>query len=309
VVAYQVGTYDITPFSASGGNETTTANGYTYHFYTGTSTFTVASGTRVVDVLVLAGGGGGGSYGNPGYEDGSRGGSSEFYPTPVGPGHPTGLSATGGGGGVAYNSVYNGQKDGGSGGGGAGASNAGGTAADYPAAAGYPSPVGLKQGYPGGKYATVDGAGGGGGAGAAGVKGDPGSTNMDGGIGRNIWGGDPGIPPSYGTSHPSPGRWVAGGGGGGGRYTARPGGWGGGGAGGAGGPGTPGTVNTGGGGGAGDPGSGAGHGGGGAGGMVESKYTVTSGEYTVVVGNGGASGAGGIGGAGGSGLVIIRYIT
>ena len=46
-------------FSASGGT-TATHGSYTVHRYTSSSTFTVSSGSKVVDLLLISGGGGGG---------------------------------------------------------------------------------------------------------------------------------------------------------------------------------------------------------------------------------------------------------
>ena len=107
-----------------------------------------------------------------------------------------------------------------------------------------------------------------------------------GGYGLPAFSGDTGIPPSYGTPGPGPGRYFAGGGGMGTPNTSAPdihaGGYGGGGAGGylvsgTGRHGTPGTANT-------------GSGGGGCG-----KDTYTNIE------------ANGIGGTGAAGIVIIKY--
>ena len=47
-------------FAASGGN-VTTSGGYTYHTFTSSGTFTVISGQRSANVLIVGAGGGGGS--------------------------------------------------------------------------------------------------------------------------------------------------------------------------------------------------------------------------------------------------------
>jgi hypothetical protein len=143
-----------------------------------------------------------------------------------------------------------------------------------PATAPYP----ITQGAPGG-LGPDQGGGGGGGAGNGtvgpgdGGTGDPGDgpgNAGDGGHGRVAFSGDTGIPASYGTSGPAPGRYFAGGGGGAG-YSGRlmgaapP--FGGGGAGGP--DGSSGQANTGGGG-----GGGKSSGGSGANGIVIIRYVV-----------------------------------
>lgn len=146
------------------------------------------SGPGITTIIAYGGGGGGGSY--------------EFGP----PSYPAGASSDGGsGGGKAFNpSALLGQ------------GNRTTVSAGPPAApvTGSPIPAYLQgsgevQGYPGGDEpisAVV--ASGGGGAGGAG------DANQNGGIGRAAWTNDAGIPPSYGTPGPTPGRWFAGGGGG-----------------------------------------------------------------------------------------------
>jgi len=139
---------------------------------------------------------------------------------------------------------------------------------------------GAVQGYPGfGGDNPFLTSGGGGGAGAAGV----GGPSHNGGDGRAAWTNDDGIPPSYGTPGPTPGRWFAGGGGGCSPSLAIPGG-----------------NNNG----------GAGGGGRGA---DQSPPTFVQGAVAGTVNTGGGGGGGHGSGAtyaakaGGSGIVIIRY--
>ena len=208
-----------------------------------------------------------------------------------GPGITTIIAYGGGGGGGGYDysgSAINGGNgsDGGSGGGcsttptGVVFGQGNRTTAIAPAT-GSPIPAylqgsGAVQGYPGfgGDHPFLL-SGGGGGAGAAGV----GGPTHKGGDGRAAWTNDAGIPPSYGTPGPTPGRWFAGGGGGS-ELSLAPNDNGGAGGGGRGADGSPaslqtavaGTVNTG--------------GGGGGGSSNNSTYAAK---------------------AGGPGIVIIRY--
>jgi len=286
--------------TATGGTITTPGNGYNYHFITATDMdFVVSGGDMKIDYLIIAGGGGGGSYYPGGYTSGGKGTPSVFT---ISGGTP--VTAIGGGGGIKYNQpgswpASNGGSGGGGGGGGA-----------VPAGSGenYPGPT--QQGYPGGAGGSgTDAAGGGGGAGAAGQA-SPGPPWVPGagGVGKAAFSGDTGIPPSYGTPGPGPGRWFAGGGGGGSRPAGAPGGAGGGGAGGAGAAGTNGTGGTGGGGGGGENGIGAGHGGGGAGGYVEATgYVIGPGTHDIDIGPG-HSPASPTAGNGGIGIAIIRYL-
>lgn len=152
------------------------------------------------------------------------------------------------------------------------------TASPIPASPLYnPHSPGAVQGYPGGGEGPSDvNATGGGGAG-----GQSGTPNYRfGGPGITLWTNDPGIPPSYGTSGPTPGRWFAGGGGAG-SPTASP---------------TP-TAGV----------------GGGGSGMDYAPPTTRANSDPLVPGvaNTGGGGGGGhsssAGAAGGSGIVIIRY--
>ena len=251
------GTWVAVPVSATGGTTSTPGNGYKYHFFTGPGTFSVSETGNTggtIDYILIAGGGGGGDDDAGG---GGAGGmletlgysvSATSYPISIGnggagggPGSPgsngspsTGFSQTAVGGGGGVKSATQG-KPGGSGGGRYNDSN--------PVGSGVPG-----QGYPGGinppsfsSFATGGGGAGGSGTHSGNTGDQPGG---DGGIGRAAFSGDTGIPPSYGTDGPTPGRWFAGGGAGGGRTPAASQG----GVGGGGSLGSAGTVNTGGGG-------------------------------------------------------------
>jgi hypothetical protein len=216
----------VTVISASGGNiadGVEPGNGYVYHTFTESGTFSVVgSGLTSVEVLLVASGGqGGGPMGGGGGAGGllhgdypvslgnytvsigsstlgsisaaglgQTGSNSEFFPTPVAPdpSHPTRCTAIGGGGGASYHNSYPG-KIAGSGGSG------GGTGGGYPPA---PS-AGLHglstQGDSGGLtgYGFRGGLGAGGpysasGGGGAGAVGGSGQSNSaiggDGGPGK-----------------------------------------------------------------------------------------------------------------------------
>ena len=218
---------------ATGGAVTTPGNGYRYHFLTANPHSFIITANEVsadVSYIVIGGGGSGGRYPGPGNSGG--GGGAGGYLTGTFPNmavgtYPVTIAAQtaatagqaggstvfnsltangGGGGGVTYTSTGN---PGASGGGASGASP--GVAG---AATNYPGPT--AQGYPGGT-AQPDNtgySGGGGGAGGAGGNGTP-SVSGSGGLGVVAFSGDTGIPPAYGTSGPSAGRWFAGGGAGG----------------------------------------------------------------------------------------------
>tara|TARA_R100000406_G_scaffold384_2_gene471 strand:- start:3158 stop:4306 length:1149 start_codon:yes stop_codon:yes gene_type:complete len=141
-----------------------------------------------------------------------------------------------------------------------------------------PNSPGAVQGYPAGSSQPPYDGGASGGGGAGGPSGTP--NYRFGGVGVTLWTNDPGIPPSYGTPGPTPGRWFAGGGG------------------------------------AGDPGSSAvanGGAGGGGSGMdyAPSSLRPSSNPEVPGVANTGGGGGGGhssaAGAVGGSGIVIIRY--
>lgn len=283
---------------ASGGTITYGVDGYTYHTFTGSGTFT-PSQSITADVLIVAGGGGGGGQVGGG---GGAGGvvaltsqslTAQGYSVTVGSGGAGGgypylststrgsngenssfasTSATGGGGaggyfatGYAYGNGSSGGSGGGSGGNGGTNSNTGGAA----------SPSG--QGNAGGNSASgviYYMGGGGGGAGSAGTSVTSNDTVGTGGVGTSEysqWGRTTNTGQSVGGIY----YYAGGGGGHASNNRAIPGGYGGGGAGattngGGNVAGTAGTANTGGGGG---------------------------GSRDVA------------GGAGGSGVVIVRYVS
>jgi len=286
----------ITPFSATGG-AISSVGGNTVHTFLSSANFTVLSGTRTVEYLIVAGGGGGGPIGGGGgggglitgvttvgvgtYSiviggGGNNGNGSSPYATNGSPTTALGVTALGGGGGgnhISGGSSTSG-RSGGSGGGGADNGTPGGSGT---AGQGNAGGTGI-GGIPGSQRI----GGGGGGAGAAGASGAAGGN---GGVGfqSNIDGNN----------------WFYAGGGGAGGYqssTAGNGGLGGGGGGSV----DSGTAGTGG---------GSARNAGGNGVVAGSSRG----------GNGGANTGGGGGGCswqnppiiqqGGSGIVIIRYIS
>ena len=64
-------------FSASGGTETTDRSGFKVHEFTSPGTFTVSSGSKNVELMVIGGGGAGG--GNPGSGANGGGGAGALY--------------------------------------------------------------------------------------------------------------------------------------------------------------------------------------------------------------------------------------
>jgi len=289
-------------FSITGGTAFTPGNGYQYHIFTASGPFTV-TGSKLIDYVVVGGGAPGANPGNPAAGGGGgAGGYRELIGAPItagsytitiGPGAPPGgpsansgidgpgLSVFAAGGGA---SSFSGGSPGGSGG---GAPN------DFiSAGAGNTPPVSPPQGNPGGSNQGSFGYGGAGGGGAGASGSDrtaPGPLPLrrfgtSGGLGRAAFSGDTGIPTSYGTPGPTPGRWFAGGGGGGAHGPST----------GAGGGGT---------------------GGGGRGGTATSPTRtnnngIAGSTNTGGGGGGGGSGPGGTGdgGIGGPGIVIIRYL-
>lgn len=258
--------------SATGGT-VTTVDGYVYHTFTASGSFTVSE-PGSVEYLVVAGGGAGGNSLYSGGGGGGAGGllsgaisvSAQTYAVTVGAG---GAGATPNGGSGNNSSIAAAVVSTGGGGGGGGNANAGASGGSGGGGAGSQSGAAGGSGTPGQGNAGGSGIGsssdpnpiaGGGGGGAAAVGANAaGTSGGNGGNGLSVWGS------AYG-----------GGGGGGKRLsgTAGTGGSGGGGAGNAGGGnGTAGTANTGGGGG----------------------------------GAGGSDGVTRVGAAGGSGIVIIRY--
>jgi len=282
--------------SATGGS-TYTSNGYRYHKFTGSGTFSVSSNPYSVgaEVLVVAGGGAGGN------DVGGAGGAggliyNSSYPIPsgsytvtVGAGGTSteggttleaamgkdsyfaSMQAFGGGAGTNWNQSFAAQV-GGSGGGGAGYNSA----SRYGAASNQTSNNG-GTGYgnsggngfnPAGSPTSPYGGGGGGGAGAVGGSGTQ-STNGNGGIGLNTWS-------TWATATGSGDNgYFAGGGGGANDYGLTPSGTG-------------------------------GLGGGGTGGAA-SNQVGSNGLANTGGGGGGANGY--PGGAGGSGIVIVRYLV
>jgi hypothetical protein len=286
----------ITPFSATGGVVTSVA-GNTVHTFLSSANFTVLSGTRTVEYLIVAGGGGGGPIGGGGgggglitgiatvgvgsYSiviggGGNNGNGSSPYATNGSNTTALGFTAIGGGGGGNHigGPTSTAGLAGGSGGGGADNNTAGGS-----------------------------GTAGQGNAGGAGIPGIPASQRIGGG------GGGAGAPGASGTAGGNGGvgiqsnidgnNWFYAGGGGAGGYQSSTGGNGGLG-GGGGGSVDSGTAGTGGG---------------------SARNAGGNGQVggTLRGGNGGQNTGGGGGGCswqnppiiqqGGSGIVIIRYVT
>ena len=285
----------LVPLSASGGVQSN-ISGYRVHAFT-TSGSIAFNKIGTVEYLIVAGGGGGAQGGGTNYCGGGGGGAGGFlYSNNIALVSTT-LTVTVGAAGTAGGpntpapngapSVFNGQTAVGGGGGGGMQNAGGGGLAAEPGGSGGGGMYGTSgfdygsgtpgQGNPGGLYhpSRVRNSGGGGGAGGAGSI--PSSTT-NGGIGQSL---NFGLPASYGTPGPAPGRYFAGGGGGGRQ-----------------GPSAPGGENT---------GHAGGEGGGGFG-----WSTSTPGVYDGTTNTGGGGGGGGgqsnlVAGAGGSGVVIIRY--
>ena len=192
------------PFSASGGTTYTPGNGYKYHVFThpNSDNFEVTSGSKDVEVLVVAGGG---AAGNASYGGGGGGGgiiydtafpvSTATYPVTVGDGGtnpdpqnnaigvsggdsyfgpptaPEGLTGKGGGGGGIHPATD--AADGGSGGGDGSGGDSGGVGTQPTVTK--PSTA-TNYGHPGGGPAesgAVSSAGGGGAGGAGAVNPGP----------------------------------------------------------------------------------------------------------------------------------------
>jgi len=305
----------VTSAKATGGTITFGADGYTYHAFTSSGTFT-PSANLSCDVLVVAGGGGGGAdnypgggtwqrYGNGGGAGGLRTATLSLtngtaYTATVGSfgggvfnntgaqgsnsslagSGLTTLAATGGGGGGTHLSAppyYSGSTNGGSGGGGDNGSGVlqPGNAGGYSPAEGY---SGGWQ-YGGGGNNAIMGGGGGGGAGGAGLNAPeyPSGSLAIGGGGAGGIGATSPIITAMGNATRL-GESVAGN-----VYFA------------GGGGGTAGnTVATGVG----------GYGGGGVG--LTTSRAATNGMANT---GGGGGGANGTGANGGSGVIIIRYVS
>ena len=257
----------LAPITGTGGTLLTPGNGYKYHVFTSSGEFSITppGDNNDITYLLIGGGGGGGASidayaGAGGFVEGTATVFGEFPITitigssssPAGNGNPTTIAsnfigtitAWGGGAGGSGSPSPPTQwigTPGGSGGGGTRNAEVGlGNRQTGTATISGSSPV---QGYPGFTFATLGGpgalSGGGGGAGGGGPEGSP-AQSQNGGSGRAAFSGDTGIPPSYGTPGPTPGRWFGGGGAG---DAGQPG------VGGGGNPNGNGTANTGGGGG------------------------------------------------------------
>lgn len=196
-------------FTATGGTEATPGNGYKYHTFTTSSTFTVTGGPKNMEVLVVGGGGGAGYYQSGGGGAGGLAYNPSLavgpgpYPIIVGSGGPgapggsatgndstaLGITAKGGGRGGSRSPSNQAGSPGGSGGGAASQEPSSGYtySATQPSQTHPTAPGTLNYGNPGGggsaNNGPVYGGGGGGGAGGSGSSGN-GSTNGPGGAGR-----------------------------------------------------------------------------------------------------------------------------
>ena len=304
--------------SATGGTKesgvsTPDSKTWTYHYFTSTGpqpfNVTGVTGPGEVEFIVIAGGGGGGLSQNGSDRRGGGGGgagglitnfdSHPYYPRCPSPtqslvatvqNYTFTIGAAGGSAsqgtdstafGLTSNSGgYGGNNEGGNAtaggsGGGAGATENTGS---NPGASN-PAVDGTRQGYPGGIANSPPGSmgGGGGGAGAAGYASDGTADDGGGGVGVAFVG-NYAVPPSYGTTGPTSGRWFCGGGGAG-SYP------------------NPGGSTSG------------GAGGGGAG----KSDNTQGGDATANTGGGGGGAGGGPtntnGGSGGSGIIIVRYLS
>lgn len=252
---------------ATGGTITTDGN-YKVHTFNSSSTFTITSGSGLLDALIIAGGaggggdvGGGGGAGGVNYQVGLTRGAGNYTVT-IGGG---GAGVTSGAGNAGSNSSFDGITATGGGAGnsrnlnGGNGGSGGGAGAAFPSGGPFTGGSGtVGQGNNGGDGNTWNGvsmsAGGGGGWGAVGTAPSSPSTPGNGGNGAS-------------NSITGSAVTYAGGGGGGGNGGGGTGGSGGGGAGAASGTATNGTANLG----------------------------------------GGGGGCGATGGNGGSGKIIIRY--
>jgi hypothetical protein len=273
----------LSPITASGGTITTPGDGFKYHTFTSSGTFTVTAGLNTVEVAVVAGGGaGGGDFSGLTFYSGGGGAGGVVY-------HPSYLVTSG-----SYTVTV----------------GAGGT------------PNALSNGWGGNGansvFGNITAIGGGGGARGNGDSTSPVYTGLSGGSGggggsNGGVGGSPLTPLGSGTSYGGRGFNSSGIGGGGGGATSA-----GGTVAGPGGNGihlfTTGSKYAGGGGAgifSGNPTANAGTDGGGNGGYWNGSNPDNSGGLPGAANRGG--GGGGIGynigngGAGGSGIVIVRY--
>jgi len=174
-------------FTATGGTISTPGNGYKYHTFTSSGTFTVSGAPGIVEVLVVGGGGGT----ETGYAGGGGGGGVSIhraysisigsYSASVGAESATGTGATGNPSSFSNITSLGGGYSAGPGAnaGGPGGSGGGGQESTYPAGSGLqpsqnapltPNPNFSQYGNPGGAGQATGSyaAGGGGGAGGAG---------------------------------------------------------------------------------------------------------------------------------------------
>jgi len=307
------------PFSATGGNATSTpGNGYTYHVFTGNGTFVVSGNPGPVEYLVVASGGGGGArHGSGGGAGGLRtnvsGNPLAGSPMTLSAGSYPVVVATSGGSPVSGPAATDGNQGGPSQfnasspinttGGGAGVQSPGPSPAIFGGSGGgrhdpaaHPDSPGNAGGYspPEG---NPGGVGGGPNAGGPGGNGHPIPAFASPIIGPMLaTAGVPSPEVSAFNSAVGPTGLYAGGGGGG--QWSNPGGPSGGGGGGAGSPGNNSTGDA--------SGGLGGPGGGGAGGRGTGGPAAQPGvKYTG--GGGGGGGGTDASGAGGGGIVIIRY--
>jgi hypothetical protein len=193
---------------ATGGTISYGADGYTYHAFTTSGTFTPTSSLTADVLLVAGGGGGGGGNGGGGGAGGLAGYSSQSlsataYTVTVGAGGNAGTSSTrgssggssgftgltsavgGGGGGSSPGSAPNiwDGLSGGSGGGGGKPATTGQSSVGGTGTAGQGNSGGTGGRYP----SDVNGGGGGGGAGGAGVNAQSGNGPANGGVGSSSY--------------------------------------------------------------------------------------------------------------------------
>ena len=93
-------------FSASGGTETTDRSGFKVHEFTSPGTFTVSSGSKEVELMVIGGGGSGG--GNPGSGANGGGGAGALYFNNAVPVAAGSYTVTVGGGGPGNKGLFSG---------------------------------------------------------------------------------------------------------------------------------------------------------------------------------------------------------
>jgi hypothetical protein len=284
---YGIAAQPVATAKASGGTITYAADGYTYHAFTSSGTFT-PSVALTADVLVVAGGGGGASnLGGGGGAGGLLFASTQSFAPTTGYGVTVGAGGAGGiysggqqtganginssviGGAISLTAIAGGGGDGqiltsGSGGSSGGTRGAGtvGTATSGQGNLGATGLVGAV-------------GGGGGGAGTAGTQGSAGYNGGAGGLGLatySQWGASTSLGQNVSGTY-----YFAGGGGGAGYSTSG--------------------------------GTSGGTGGVGGGGVGKYQTGIAATNGTVNTGGGGGATVDTTGGAGGSGIVIIRYAS